>query len=97
MKCAEPNIFCFLTNHSIYKMCIRDRTTTDLAFKCQCSKERIEDVLISLNEHDLKSLVNDGHAEVCCHFCGEKYQFNKDELTAIYNVSQKLKDNKENN
>ena len=72
-------------------------TTTDLAFKCQCSKERIEDVLISLNEHDLKSLVNDGHAEVCCHFCGEKYQFNKDELTAIYNVSQKLKDNKENN
>ena len=25
-------------------------TTTDLAFKCQCSKERIEDVLISLNE-----------------------------------------------
>lgn len=48
-------------------------TTTDLAFKCQCSKERIEDVLISLNEHDLKSLVDDGHAEVCCHFCGEKY------------------------
>lgn len=46
-------------------------TTTDLAFKCQCSKERIEDVLISLNEHDLKSLVDDGHAEVCCHFCGE--------------------------
>ena len=72
-------------------------TTTDLAFKCQCSKERIEDVLISLNEHDLKSLVDDGHAEVCCHFCGEKYQFNKDELTAIYNVSQKLKDNKANN
>ena len=71
-------------------------TTTDLSFICQCSKERIEDVLISLNEHDLKSLVDDGHAEVCCHFCGEKYQFNKDELTAIYNVSQKLKDYKAN-
>ena len=76
---------------------VDDITSTDLAFKCQCSKERIEDVLISLNEHDLKSLVDDGHAEVCCHFCGEKYQFNKDELTAIYNVSQKLKDNKANN
>lgn len=69
-------------------------TTTDLAFKCQCSKERIEDVLISLNEHDLQLLLNDGHAEVCCHFCGEKYQFNKEELTAIFNVAQKLNHNK---
>lgn len=69
-------------------------TTTDLAFKCQCSKERIEDVLISLNEYDLQSLLDDGHAEVCCHFCGTKYQFNQDELTAIFNVSQKLNKNK---
>lgn len=69
-------------------------TTTDLAFKCQCSKERIEDVLISLNEHDLQLLLNDGHAEVCCHFCGEKYQFNKEELTAIFNVAQKLNHHK---
>ena len=69
-------------------------TTTDLAFKCQCSKERIEDVLISLNEHDLESLVDDGKAEVCCHFCGAKYQFNKDELTAILHVAQKLNGHK---
>ncbi len=66
-------------------------TTTDLKFKCQCSKERIESVLMSLNQHDLQSLVDDGHAEVCCHFCGEKYQFNQEELTALLHVAQKLK------
>ncbi len=66
-------------------------TTIDLKFKCQCSKERIESVLMSLNQHDLQSLVDDGHAEVCCHFCGEKYQFNQEELTALLHVAQKLK------
>ncbi len=65
-------------------------TSTDLNFKCQCSKERIENVLMSLNKNDLQSLVDDGHAEVCCHFCGEKYQFTKEELTALLHVSEKL-------
>ena len=69
-------------------------TTTDLAFKCQCSRSRIESMLMTLNEHDLKSLIDDGHAEVCCHFCGKKYQFNEEELTALLHVAQKLRKQK---
>lgn len=64
-------------------------TTTDLAFKCQCSKKRIEQVLLSLSKKDLQSLIDDGKAEVCCHFCGEKYEFNKQELQALFNAAQK--------
>ena len=59
-------------------------TTTDLAFRCQCSKERISEVLLSLGKTDLESLIEDGHAEVCCHFCNERYEFSKEELQAIY-------------
>ena len=59
-------------------------TTTDLAFRCQCSKERISEVLLSLGKPDLESLIEDGHAEVCCHFCNERYEFSKEELQAIY-------------
>ena len=59
-------------------------TTTDLAFRCQCSKERISEVLLSLGKTDLASLIEDGHAEVCCHFCNERYAFSKEELQAIY-------------
>ena len=66
-------------------------TTTDLAFKCRCSKGRISDVLLSLGEQDLQKLLEDGHAEVVCHFCGEKYQFGKDELEAIAGASAKLR------
>ncbi len=58
-------------------------TTTDLSFRCQCSKKRIEEVLLSLGEAELQSLVEDGHAEVCCHFCGEKYRFSGKELEAL--------------
>lgn len=69
-------------------------TTTDLAFRCQCSKGRISDVLLGLNLADLKSLVDDGHAEVVCHFCNEKYQFSGEELEAIYNVAEKQRKGK---
>ena len=48
-------------------------------------------MLVTLNKADLQSLIDDGHAEVCCHFCGEKYQFNKEELTALLHVAEKLK------
>ena len=63
--------------------------TTPLAFRCQCSRVRIEDMLIALNEDDLRSLIADGKAEVCCRFCGEKYQFSADDLQMFLSVKQK--------
>ena len=72
-----------LTGFSIHYL-----TTTELSFRCQCSKERIESVLMSLGKKDLESLLHDGQAEVCCHFCGEKYLFTKDELQALLHVAE---------
>lgn len=66
-------------------------TTTDLAFKCQCSKERLEDVLLNLNHDDMESLIADGQAEVCCHFCGEKYHFTKAELQHLLKLADAVK------
>ena len=55
-------------------------TTTDLSFRCQCSRERIIDVLSSLSKDDLQNLIDDGQAEVACQFCGKKYHFDKTTL-----------------
>ncbi|WP_342563726.1 Hsp33 family molecular chaperone HslO [Paenibacillus sp. FSL R7-0345] len=56
----------------------------DIVFKCQCSRERVEQTLISLGEHELERLIEeDDQAEVVCHFCNEAYVFNKDELQVI--------------
>ncbi|AIQ50153.1 Hsp33 family molecular chaperone HslO [Paenibacillus sp. FSL R7-0331] len=56
----------------------------DIAFKCQCSRERVEQTLISLGEAELERLIEeDDEAEVVCHFCNEAYLFKKDEMQAI--------------
>ncbi len=66
-------------------------TTTDLAFRCQCSKERLEDVLLNLNHDDMESLIADGQTEVCCHFCGEKYHFTREELQHLLKLADAVK------
>lgn len=58
-------------------------TESELQFVCQCSGEKIEEVLISLGESELKSLIEEEKAEIICHFCGEKYEFSKDDLEKI--------------
>lgn len=55
----------------------------NIEFGCQCSKERIAKVLVSIGKEEIESLIAEGSAEVYCHFCAEKYQFNKEELEAI--------------
>lgn len=66
-------------------------TTTQLGFKCQCSKERLEDVLLNLNRNDMLSLIEDGQAEVCCQFCGAKYNFTKAELEHLLKLADSVK------
>ena len=53
-------------------------------FKCDCSRERLEKVLIALGRDELMDMIKtDGHAELTCHFCNEKYDFSCDELERL--------------
>ena len=65
--------------------------STDLHFHCHCTRERIEEVLVSLGRDDLQNLIDDGHAEVGCQFCGKKYQFTADELKLLAENVSKLR------
>lgn len=57
---------------------------TEIHFVCTCSEERVADTLISLGKDELQSLIEEqGEAEVHCHFCNERYHFNKEELLAL--------------
>lgn len=67
-------------------------SVTDLAFRCNCSKNYITDHLLTLGEADLRALRDDGTAEVKCHFCNEAYTFDHEDLSVIYNVAQKMRD-----
>lgn len=53
----------------------------DIKLSCNCSRERIENVLISLGQEELNNIIEeDGKAEIVCHFCNTNYLFNKEEL-----------------
>ncbi len=53
----------------------------DVAFECNCSKERIGNAIIGLGEDDIRAMIEeDGVAETTCHFCNEQYHFSKKEL-----------------
>ena len=56
----------------------------ELQFRCHCSRERVASTLSSLNAKDRAALLEDGHAEVVCQFCGEKYLFGGEELRALF-------------
>lgn len=58
-----------------------------VSFKCPCSYERIRDVLVSLGGAEIHEiLTTDGQAEICCHFCGEKHQFDKSDLEDVIEI-----------
>ncbi|GFR38433.1 33 kDa chaperonin [Insulibacter thermoxylanivorax] len=58
--------------------------TMDAIFRCQCSDERVERTLISMGREELENLAGeDEPVEVVCHFCNEKYLFEKEDLQRI--------------
>lgn len=58
----------------------------EVHFRCKCSKERVEQTLISLGRAELEQLLEeDGEAEIVCHFCNEKYKFSDEDLRTIIN------------
>lgn len=53
----------------------------EVAYQCDCSHERTEEMLLSLGKKELEKLRDeDPHCEVVCHFCHTKYQFDLNKL-----------------
>lgn len=63
-------------------------------YSCDCSRERLERVLVSLGESELKDIIETDHcAEVTCRFCDTKYRFNEAELRGLlYKSLEKQED-----
>lgn len=58
--------------------------TSEVFFRCNCSKERIERVLLSLGKEELSDMIQEGEPiEVNCQFCNKSYSFTVDELKTL--------------
>lgn len=57
-------------------------------YKCECSKTKFEEGLITLGKKELTDIINeDGKAEIQCQFCNKQYKFTKEELEEILKKS----------
>ena len=53
-------------------------------YRCDCSRERIERMLVTLGRDELADMIEKQHgAQVDCHFCNRRYEFSEDELKTI--------------
>ena len=55
--------------------------TTEVSYKCYCSRERVTAALISLGKDELKQIADEGEEfPVGCQFCDETYRFTPEDI-----------------
>ncbi len=55
-----------------------------IAYRCDCSRARMERALISLGREELRSMIDEqGSAELTCRFCDNVQRFSREELEAL--------------
>lgn len=58
--------------------------TTEVAYKCYCSRERVVSTLISLGKKELSEIAEEGETvEIGCQFCDTVYRFTPQEIQEI--------------
>lgn len=56
----------------------------DIGWQCDCSVERLEQVVMSLGTKELRDIIDeDGSAELTCQFCRTRYEFDKNHLERL--------------
>ena len=60
-------------------------TKYETQYKCGCSKEYVDKVLIALGKKELSDIIEkDGKIEVCCEFCDKKYVYGQKDVEELF-------------
>lgn len=63
---------------------LMDNNIVEPKYECNCSRERMERALVSVGKQELQAILDEqGEAELTCHFCDNKYLFDRAELTEL--------------
>lgn len=66
----------------------------DIAFTCDCSREKVENALNLLKIEDLQEMIEEDHGcETCCQFCQSVYAFSEAELQEIVDRKKEYVEN----
>ena len=61
----------------------------DCAYRCNCSRERVERALISAGKDALEEMAQDESTEVKCNFCPSVYRFSPAEIRELLKNAQR--------
>ena len=54
-------------------------------YKCNCNRRKINRIVKGLGKDEALSIVDEmGQIEVCCHFCGKKYTYTKEQAEKLF-------------
>ncbi|MEE3420044.1 MAG: Hsp33 family molecular chaperone HslO [Lachnospiraceae bacterium] len=60
-------------------------TRKDVAFQCDCSRERVEKAIIAMGKKEIQTLIEEGEpVTLTCQFCRTEYTFSIDALKEIW-------------
>lgn len=60
-----------------------------VAYRCDCSRQRTARALIGLGRSEVEEILREqGRAELQCHFCGQKYIFEREECEELLRCSE---------
>ena len=58
-------------------------------YRCDCSRERIERMLVTLGSEELTDMIRTQHgAQVDCHFCLKRYRFSAEDLSVLLEAAK---------
>ncbi len=64
---------------------VRVQDARPVAFRCRCSKQKVEDVLKMLGEKEAQAALEaEGEIEVLCEYCGRRRSFDKVDVTRLF-------------
>lgn len=73
-----------ILNHVLGDLGVEFLDTIPTGFHCNCSRERVEKVLLGLGKKELNDLIDEGEdIELNCHFCNRNYRFTVDEVKKL--------------
>jgi molecular chaperone Hsp33 len=61
---------------------VRAFDATSISAFCQCSHERVEQMLASFSPEEIEEMAEEGRVQVTCEFCNSRYDFAAAELAA---------------
>lgn len=87
--CTENELFSLSSDEVLYRLFheenIQILDSRQLAFACSCSRQRVQDALISLGKEEIEQTVaENGDLTVHCDFCGQSYHFTQEQGISLF-------------